>query len=53
MDYIYIYIYISKEDELGMIQFENISEDSNKSPGVLNVWWLIYKFINFIQRKFI
>ena len=36
--YIYIYIYIiSKEDVLGMILFENIHEDSYKSPGVLNV----------------
>ena len=43
----------SKEDELGMIQFENILEDSYKSPGVLNVWWLIYEFINFLQSKFI
>ena len=31
-----------------MIQFENMSEDSYKSPGVLNVWLLIYKFLNFI-----
>ena len=36
---IYMYIYkISKEDELKMILFENIKEDSHKSPGVLNVW---------------
>ena len=37
--YTYIYIYkISKVDKLGMILFENILEDSYKSPGVLNVW---------------
>ena len=36
--YIYIYIYIiPKEDELGMIPFENILEDSYKSPGVLSL----------------
>ena len=39
--YIYIYIYIYKEDELGMIQFENIEKDSYKSPGVLNIWYVI------------
>ena len=38
--YIYIYIYIytqkeSRENELGKNQFENIYEDSYKSPGVL------------------
>ena len=28
---------ISKEDQLGIILFENISEDSYKSPGVFNI----------------
>ena len=39
--YIHIYTYInkiSKEDELGMILFKNIWEDSYKSQGVFNVW---------------
>ena len=31
-------MYIAKEDELGMIQFEKINEDSFKSLAVLNVW---------------
>ena len=39
---IYIYIYViprrSKEDELGMILFENIEEASNQYPRVLSVW---------------
>ena len=36
--YIYIYIYkISKEDELGMIHFDDVLEDFYKSPKVLNV----------------
>ena len=34
---IIIIIIISKKDELGGIQLENVSEDSYKSPGVLNV----------------
>ena len=42
--HVYIYIYIYKEDELGMIQFENMKEVSYKSPGMLKVWWLIYRF---------
>ena len=34
----YIYMYkIFREDELGMIQFEIIKEDSYKLPQVLNV----------------
>ena len=38
VSYIYIYIYISKENELGMIQFENISEDSCESTW--KCWFL-------------
>ena len=30
-------MYTAKEDELGMIQFENVLGDSYKSPGVLNI----------------
>ena len=35
--YIYIYIFV----------------ESYKSPGVPNIWWVIYRFINFMKKKFI
>ena len=32
------YIYIIQKDEFGIIQFQNVLEDSYKSPAVLNIW---------------
>ena len=37
LDPVYIYIYIYIQDEIGMIRFENVQDDSYKSPGVLTV----------------
>ena len=36
-----------------MVQTESILEDSYKSPGVLNVGFLTYKFMYITKSKFI
>ena len=36
---------MSRDDEFAIIQIENLWEDSYNSPGVLDVWLLIYKYI--------
>ena len=36
---------MSRDDEFGIIQVENIWEISYNSPGVLDVWLLIYEYI--------
>ena len=52
--YIYIYIYTHTHTHIYIyISKEEVGKDSYKSPGVLNVWLLIYKFIDIIQIKFI
>ena len=33
-----LYNKMSRDDEFGIIQIENLWEDSYKSPEVLNVW---------------
>ena len=40
---------MARDDEFGIIYIENLWEDSYKSPGVLNVWLLIYEYLNIIQ----
>ena len=42
-DTIYIYIYMSRDDGFEIIQIENKFEASYNSPGVPDVWLIIYK----------
>ena len=44
---------MSRDDEFGIIQVENLQEDFYKSLGVLNVWLLINKYMDIIQSKYI
>ena len=45
---------MSKDNEFGIIQIENLWDDSYDSPGILEVWLLMKKYIkNLIQSHYI